>query len=218
MPSASDEGRMRRTRLSSVLLLICALALVALVPAATASASQPASAAKKCRKGYKRAKVKRRGHVRVVCRKVKKAKRTTTPAPGTSTSTATPAPSAPAGPTVAEVEAIIRGGLQAQHQSWLGPESIEVIFERPTQVLSSVQYDPYGNDPLHAGGPIEAWPVRAWVKYISHQDATPEDDTRYTGCDAHLDQTWPHDSLYMFFRSSTGSWDFRSTSAKPGDC
>jgi hypothetical protein len=124
----------------------------------------------------------------------------------------------PKGPSVATVQRIIKGGLQAQHESWLGPESIEVTFTRKTQVRKPVKYDPYANDPNSATGPVRAWPVRAWVTYVNHHDETPEDDTRYTGCSGHLDETWPHDSLYMFFKDTRGHWTYLSSSAKPGVC
>ena len=217
---------MRRSLAPVLLLLVCALGLAALAPVSASAAAHP-TRAKRCRSGYKRVRVKHHGRTRTVCRKVTKKKRATkpatpaptapqaaapsTPAPTTPAPAAQPAPTGPVGPSVADVESIIRGGLQAGHLAWLGPESIEVIFEQPTQVLPMVQYDPYAADPLHAGGAIEAWPVRAWTKSINHHDATPEDDTRYAGCDGHLDHAWPHDGIYMFFRSAAGGWDFKTT-------
>ena len=204
------------SRSRPVLLLLVAL-LVSAVAAGPAGASAEtgataptasAAAKKKCKKGTRAVKVRSKGRTRTVCRKRKsRAKRT--PAP---------APKGPAGPSVAEIESIIRGQAQANHQTWLGPESIEVIFERPTQVLPMVMYDPYAGDPLHAGGPIEAWPVRAWVKIIDHKDATPEDDTKYAGCLGHLNSWWPYDDLHMFYRDQTGAWAYRTSGAKPGDC
>ena len=124
----------------------------------------------------------------------------------------------PAGPSVAEVEAAIRGLAQAGHRYDLPPESIEVTFEQPTQILPMRMYNPYGNDPLTATGEIEAWPVRAWVKQVEHRDDTPEDDTYYGGCLGHLNSSWPYDGLYMFFRDDSGAWTFKSTTAKAGDC
>jgi hypothetical protein len=207
-------------------LLVVAVCAVAVVFAPASADGKPTTlTAKKCRKGYKRVRVRHGRHSRYVCRKVKKkVLAPVAPTPPTDTQPTAPTdtapsqpttPSAPAGPSVADVEKIIRDGLQAQHLAFLGPESIEVIFEQPTQVLAPVSYDPYAADPLHAGGAIQAWPVRAWVKSINHHDTTPADDTHYAGCDGHLDSVWPHDQLYMFYASDAGGWAFKTTPA-PG--
>lgn len=204
---------------SLIRLLVLSVA-VALVPAAGAAATPTATVAKhRCHKGYKAVKVKKHGHRRWVCRKKKTHHAAPKPAPSPSPSPS-PTPSAPAGPSVADVESIIRTIAQAHHEPWLGPESIAVTFEQPTQVLPAVKYDPNAADPLNAGGAIDAWPVRAWTKIVNNHDATPADDTHYAGCDGHLDSAWPHDMMYMFFQSAAGGWTFKSTPVKAGswDC
>ena len=82
------------------------------------------------------------------------------------------------------------------------------VFEQPTQVLAQTQWDTDG--PNNSTGVIDAFPVRAWVKSITHRDATPDDDTRYFGCDGHLDHAWPHDQLYYFYPSEAGGWAFKT--------
>ena len=211
------------TRTALRALVVAIVAFAAVVPASASTAPPRVAMAKKCKRGYKRVKVRRHGKVHFVCKRKRPPAPTATPAPAT-TPVAQPAPqqtpAAPVdpGPAVADVEDAIRASLQANHLPALPPESIEVTFEQPTLVLSKVSYDPYANDPLHAGGAIDAWPVRAWVKYVNNHDATPADDTHYGGCDGHLDAVWPHDMLYMFFRDATGAWSFKGTNAKPGDC
>jgi hypothetical protein len=200
---------MSRTRLVPPLLVALLAFGVLSAPAQAAGGDAPtatAAAKKKCKKGTKAVKVRSKGKTRTVCRKPKSRK------------PAAKAPAGPAGPSVAEVEAIIRGQAQAGHETWLGPESIAVTFERPTQVMPMVMYNPYEADPLTATGKVEAWPVRAWTKIVNNKDTTPDDDTKYGGCLAHLNSFFPYDSLYMFFRGQSGEWTFLTSSAKPGDC
>lgn len=185
-----------------ILALLAAFALlVAAAPAAgaagAAGTTPSASVSKKCKKGYKRVTVKKDGKKRRVCRR-KKAQ--------------------PSGPSVAEVEKIIREQHQARHETWLGPESIEVVFERPTKILSMRKYDPYAADPLNAAGAVPAWPVTAWIKVVNHRDATPEDDTDYDGCLGHRNSWWPYDTLYMFFRGYSGEWTYFTSSDERGEC
>lgn len=183
------------------LIALVALCLVAPAGAAQAAGAVPAAASakkkKKCRAGFKRATVRKQGRKRVVCRRKRPR---------------------PAGPSVAQVESIIRGHQQSYHETWLGPESIEVTFERPTRVLPMRMYDPYAADPLSAAGPVPAWPVLAWVKSVNHRDDTPEDDTDYAGCLGHLNSWWPYDTLYMFFRGHSGEWTFLTSSDEDGEC
>ena len=188
-----------------MLVLLAAGALLVATPAAhsAGSASQApaaqAAAKKKCKKGYKRVTVKKAGKTKKVCRKKKKA-------------------AGPAGPSVAEVESIIRGIEQAGHETWLGPESMEVTFEQPTKILPMRQYDPYAADPLDASGPVPAWPVLAWVKTVNHRDDTPEDDTTFGGCLGHQNDWWPYDSLFMFFRGDSGEWTYLTSTDDDGEC
>jgi hypothetical protein len=214
-------------RLRVALVAACALSVTGLPIAGSAHGAASAPTAhvakkkrKRCRRGFHRVHVRRHGRRVTVCRRIhhKAAPKPPAPTPPPSSSPAPPAPTGPAGPGVADVEAMLRGAAQADHEPWLGPESVEVVFDQPTQVLGVTQYDPYANDPSHAGGPIDAWPVRAWYHVVNHHDSTPEDDTRYEGCEAHLDHVWPHDSLIMVFRDATGAWTFKTATAKPGDC
>ena len=209
---------MSRTRL---LLFSLSLVLVASVasPATQAGAGSQATAAaaKECKQGYKRVKVRSNGRTRTVCRK-KKRPAATSPAGGQGTTTTTSAPGGPSGPSIPEVESIIVGQLKAGAPYPLGEDSVEVVFEKPTQILPMVMYNPYANDPLTATGEVPAWPVRAWVRSVTHRDDTPEDDTYYAGCLAHLNSSWPYDSLYMFWRGQSGEWTFTTTTAKAGDC
>jgi hypothetical protein len=199
-------------RCRTAVLALVATLLVACLPApasaapAGASTSASAAAKKRCKKGTKRVRVKRAGKTRWVCRKAKKQ----------SGAKSAPAPAGPAGPSVAEVESIIRGLLQAQAPYPLPAEAVQVSFEQPTQVLPMVMYDPYEGDPLHAGGPVEAWPVRAWVKSVTVRDATPEDDTDFGGCLGHRNSWWPYDTIYMFNRGLSGEWVMTTSSVTPG--
>jgi hypothetical protein len=214
------------TRLRALLLLLALAAVAAIAPATAAAASAGTSATasaaakrKVCKKGYKVVKVRTRGRVRSVCRRRRaKAPAARQPAAQPPAPAGTSAPAGPAGPSVAEVESIIRGQLQAQAPYPLPAEAVEVLFERQTQVMPMVMYNPYEADPLTATGKVETWPVRAWVKAITHRDATPEDDTNWGGCLGHLNSYWPYDSLYMFFRGQSGEWTFLTSSANPGDC
>lgn len=162
----------------------------ALVPASIGTAAGPAHAAKKkCKNGYRLVTVKKHGKTRHVCKKKRHA--------------------APAGPSVAEVEAIVRGQEQAGAPAYLQPEDVEVIFDRPTKILGRIKYDADG-DPNNGSGPINAWPARVYGRAITHRDSTPEDDTHYLGCLAHQNRAWPYDSIYYFFKSEAGGWEFRS--------
>src|SRR5690349_8221436 len=134
------------------LLLVAALTLaIACVPLSASAEVSASASTKKCKKGYKRVKVGHGRKAHLVCKKVKKTKAPaqqtpvapTNPAPEAPAPGTPAAPEAPAGPSVAEVETIIRDGLQAQHLPSLGPDSIAVTFEQPTQVLAPVSYDPY---------------------------------------------------------------------------
>ena len=194
--------------------IACALMTTLAVGTATAPAADrgasPVQAAKKkkkkCRHGYVLRTVKRH-HKRVkVCKKKKHSQ--SAPQQSTPTSPSPPPPSAPAGPSVAEVEQDITAQLKAGAPSYLGPDAVEVVFEQPTQVLAQTQGDTDG--PNNSTGVIDAFPVRAWVKSITHRDATPDDDTRYFGCDGHLDHAWPHDQLYYFYPSEAGGWEFKT--------
>lgn len=183
-----------------LLILLVALAATALLVPLSAPANSPAGSVtaakkKKCKKGYRAVRVRRNGHRVWVCRRKS-------------------APAGPAGPSVQEAEAMIVAQEQSNHQAWLGPESIEVVFDQPTQIGQRVKYDPYGADPNHAGGPIDAWPARMYFHSIDHHHTNPADDqVHYGGCEGHLDHAWPHDSLVMFFRDTNGAWTFRSTPA-----
>ena len=185
-----------------MLVRVALLVVALLVAAPVASASTPASSAakKKCKAGYTLKTVKKNGKKRKVCKK-KKTRRT-----------------GPAGPSVAEVESIIRGIAQAGHETWLGPESMEVSFEKPTKVLPMRMYNPYEADPLTATGEVQAWPVLAWTKIVNHRDDTPADDTSYGGCLGHLNSWWPYDSLYMFFRGQSGEWTFLTSTDDAKEC
>jgi hypothetical protein len=199
--------------------MVCVLAAALLVGTATTSSAATGSSAvhtakKKCKRGYVLRTVKRHGKRVKVCKKKPRHSTTTTTTQPTTTTTpqdgpTTPTqPSGPQGPSVAEVEQIIRAQLQAGAPAYLGPSAVEVIFEQPTQVLPQTQWDTDG--PNNSTGVTDAFPVRAWVKSITHRDSTPDDDTRYFGCDGHLDHTWPHDSLYYFYPSPAGGWTFKT--------
>lgn len=199
--------------------LVCMLC-AALVAGTSAFAGTPGSAPapahaakKKCKKGYRLRTVRRHGkRVKVCKKKPRHTAPTTTTTPTTDPTTTTPdQPSGPQGPTVQEVESIIVAGQKAQAPAYLGPDAVEVIFDQPTQVLPVTQWDANGN-PLD-GAEVQAWPVRAWYRSITHRDSTPDDDTRYYGCEGHLDHAWPHDQILYFFQSAAGGWDFRAGSA-----
>jgi hypothetical protein len=196
-------------RCRTAVLALVVIALVACLPASAAAspdgatATASAAAKKRCKKGTKLVRVKKGGKTRSVCRRSKK-------------KTSAPKSAGPAGPSVAEVESIIRGLLQAQAPYPLPAEAVQVSFEQPTQVLPMVMYDPYEGDPLHAGGPVEAWPVRAWVKAVTVRDATPEDDTDFAGCLGHRNSWWPYDTIYMFNRGLSGEWVMTTSSVTPG--
>ncbi len=174
-------------------LLACLAALVlGAVPVSAPAAAPAGTAAKKCKPGFKKVTVKRNGKKRTVCKRKQAA--------------------APAGPTVGEVEAMVRDVHQARHESWQTPEDVVVTFEQPTRILPMRKYDPYEADPLNAGGPVPAWPVLMWVKVVNNGDTT------YDGCLGHLNSFFPFDNLVMVFRGASGEWTFLTSTDDDGEC
>lgn len=187
-----------------VTLVIAAALVAAIAPAATSAATGPvqavAAAKKRCNPGYKRVKVRRAGKTRTVCRR-RRASANRQAGAG--------------GPSPAQVEAAIAGVLRERRDSYLPESAVEVRFDRPTQVLPQRTWD---FDPSTSLGEMPVYPVRAWVTVITHRDDTPEDDTRYQGCNGHLDSTWPYDSVFLFYESSAGGWEWRTDTARGVGC